>query len=542
MERADPGPHRSPDRAATARGRRGLMLALTGCLQGLPVLAQDSAPMSAIDWLSRSVLTPAAAPRIQGGYVAALPPPEPPVSSGAAIDPVLVTPLDRAGLNGLGLLPAARTGLPRDLWGLTPEPVLAQKLTLDRVETLPAIQAFLLMLLVAEFDPPRIPDPEARDLLFLARIDRLLALGALEPALAMLDLAGARSPEVFRRRFDVELLLGHEDRACAIMGTAAGIAPSFPARIFCLARRGDWNAAALSLGTGRSLGHIDAEMSALLERFLDPELAEEEGDLPPPAHPSPLVFRMMEAIGQPMPTTSLPVAFSQADLRANTGWKARIEAGERLARMGVLDPNQLLGLYTERQAAASGGVWARVAAVARLDQAVAAGDADAVTAALPAAHAAMAAQGLTPVLSALYARPLASLELEGAAGALAFRLGLLSEDYETLSRMRAPADPAEAFLIALAEGRTAQMDAADALGQTLKEVFDAPVTAAPDPYRAILPDRLGEALLAAIDDITEGARGDYRRLGAGLRMLRFAGLETLARRSALELMVLGARG
>ena len=55
------------------------------------------------------------------------------------------------------------------------------------------------------------------------------------------------------------------------------------------------------------------------------------------------------------------VAFAQADMRDNTGWKAQLEAAERLARNGVLDPNQLLGLYTEEKAAASGGVWDRVA-------------------------------------------------------------------------------------------------------------------------------------------------------------------------------------
>ena len=62
---------------------------------------------------------------------------------------------------------------------------------------------------------------------------------------------------------------------------------------------------------------------------------------------------MFEAIGQAIPTTSLAVAFAQADLRANIGWKARIEAGERLARTGAVSDNQLVGLYTERRAAAS---------------------------------------------------------------------------------------------------------------------------------------------------------------------------------------------
>lgn len=521
------------DRAGVRPGLA--VVAVLACAATASAQQDGSAPMSAIDWLSRSVVTPAAAP----GPVLRN---EPPTSLGAGIEEVAVQPLDRPGANGLGLLPAGRIGLPRDLWGDTPEAALAQALRKDRAETLPALQSFLLTLLMAELDPPRQPDLTARNALFLARIDRLLDLGALEPALALLQQAGLRDAELFRRQFDVALLLGEEDRACEIMRDAAGIAPSFPARIFCLARQGDWNAAALSLGTGRSLGHIEPEMTALLERFLDPELAEEEDDLLPPSHPSPLVFRMMEAIGQPMPTTTLPVAFSQADLRANTGWKARLEAAERLARLGAIDPNQLLGLYTERQAAASGGVWTRVKAIAALDRALSSGGPEDVAAALPAARAAMAAQGLEPVLAALYARPLAALALPGEAGAIAFRLGLLSEDFADIARARVPAAGDEAFLIALALGDTRDARPQDPLEQALGAAFGAPVTAPPDPYAALVPGRLGEALLAAIDDITEGARGDYHRVEAGLKLLRHLGLETLARRSALELLVLERRG
>jgi hypothetical protein len=42
--------------------------------------------------------------------------------------------------------------------------------------------------------------------------------------------------------------------------------------------------------------------------------------------------------------------------------------------------------------------------------------------------------------------------------------------------------------------------------------------------------------------VTEGAKGDYPRLEAGLALLRLAGLEGVARRTALELLVLERRG
>ncbi|WBL34587.1 hypothetical protein O5O51_07765 [Sinirhodobacter sp. HNIBRBA609] len=497
--------------------------------------------MSAIDWLSRSVVTPA----VMGPGTSAAPRQplsEPPVTEGVGTEDVAISSLDRPSANGLGLLPPSQTGLPPGLWGNTPETDLAEALRKERLDTLPAIQSLLIELLLAELQPPRLRAPDGRNVLFLARIDRLLDLGALEPALAMLEQSDPTDPEIFRRHFDVALLLGEEDAACEIMERTPSVAPSYSARIFCLARQGNWDTAVLTLGTGRALGKIDDEVAALLERFLEPELADDTEDLPPPSRPSPLVFRMMEAIGQPMPTGPLPVAFAQSDLRANTGWKARIEAAERLTRMGALDPNQLLGLYTERRAAASGGVWDRVRIIGDLDTALEREDTDALSEVLPAAYEAMQALELEPALAALYGTRVAQADLEGDAGALAFRLGLLTDHYQDIAAARSPANLDERLLIGIARGGTTGIPVQDQLGLALKQVFDITPGQVPAPYAHLVPGKLGEALLNAIDDITEGAKGDYRRLVAGLSLMRYVGLDDVARRTGLQLIILERRG
>ena len=74
-----------------------------------------------------------------------------------------------------------------------------------------------------------------------------------------------------------------------------------------------------------------------------------------------------------------------ADLRGNSGWKAEIEAAERLARTGAVPASRLLGLYTDRRPAASGGVWDRVAAVQALDLALNEGATQDLVQALPRA-------------------------------------------------------------------------------------------------------------------------------------------------------------
>ncbi|MEX5728879.1 hypothetical protein Ga0609869_002232 [Rhodovulum iodosum] len=491
--------------------------------------AGAEAPLSAIDWLSRSV--DRAAPRVTD---------EPRVTDDATPEEIAVRPLDAPDPDAVGLIPAAASGLPRLLWGPTPADEAARLLRAARVDTLPAMQALLVALLLAEIDPPA--DSTGDGQVLTARLDKLLDLGAVDEAQALVERAGpTASPALFRRWFDISLLTGHEDRACAAMRATPDIAPTFPARIFCLARGGDWMAAALTLGTGRALGFITAEEDALLARFLDPELFEGEPPLPLPARPSPLVFRMREAIGEPLPIATLPRAFARADLRATAGWKTRIEAAERLARTGALAPNVLLGVYTERLPAASGGLWDRVAAVQALDVALLAGDAGAVASALPEAWAAMTRAELEVPFAALYGMRLARVPLSGEAARLARTVGLLSPDYAIIAA-GAGTPP---FLAAIARGAAPADAPQDALAQAVRAGF-----ADPPPRQGLGPaltqqlsdGRTAEAILAAVDLITDGAHGDVADITQGLALLRLLGLEDDARQAALQLMLLERPG
>ena len=245
-------------RTSVLGGAAALALAAAGA-------ARAEGPLSAIDWLTRSVAAPPAA-------AAPLPP------SGAPVDTVTVRPLDALARDAAGTLDPAEAGLPRGLWGAAPAEEVMALIAAERLDAVPALR--------------------------LARIDKLLDMGGLAPALALIDAAGGDTAELFRRRFDVALLLDTEDEACAALRAAPGIAPTYPVRIFCLARGGDWQAATLTLDTARALGAIPAEEEALLARFLDLEAAEEHPPLTPPDRPTPLALRLFEAIGEPIPTAS----------------------------------------------------------------------------------------------------------------------------------------------------------------------------------------------------------------------------------------------
>lgn len=503
-----------------------------------PALGQEGeGPLSAIDWLSESVAVPAA--QDSGGLAVAID--EPPVTDpgGALPEPVLTTALDAPSPDAAGLIPPSISGLPQDLWGAGLTGDIAEKLTQSRAGELPALRQLFLTMLLAEAEAPA--DADAQGTLLLARIDKLLSLGALEQAAALIEAAGADTPEMFRRAFDVALLTGAEDRACDKMARTPHLAPTVRARIFCLARSGDWDTAALTLHNAEALGELDPDQANLLARFLDPELFEGEVPPSPPSPVTPLDWKIYEAIGEPLSTEGLPIAFSYAEIGPRAGWKAQIEAAERLTRAGTIPPNVILGLYTERQPAASGGVWDRAEAFQNFDAALLSGDLARISLTLPLAWTKMREAELEVPFAMLFGKVLIDLALDGEAAVIAHEVALLSPQRATAAERMPAGDATGAFLAGLAKGEFVGLVAPNSLGRAIAVAF-----ATPSPSteaRALLDaGRVGEAVLVAIDNIGRGVEGDLRGVTEGLSMLRLVGLEEVARRTALELMLLERRG
>ncbi len=492
------------------------------------------APLSAIDWLSDTVAEPVVMKPVPDAT-----PREAAVTDSAAVEGITVTTLDGPTPDAVGLLPISVTGLPRDFWGASSSAELARLIRNQDPLNLPAMQDLLTMILLAELDAPI--DADTSGHLFLARIDKLLDMGTLDQAQALLERAGPHTPDLFRRWFDVALLTGTEDAACETLRTNAEIAPTFSARIFCLARNGDWHAAAVTLDTAKVLGQVTPDEDALLARFLDPELFEGEPPLPVQDHVTPLIFRMREAIGEPIPTPALPRAFANADLRDITGWKPQIEAAERLATTGAVDENLLLGLYTDRLPAASGGVWERVDAMQAFDTAYQARDPGAISKTLPLVWGEMKKAQLEVPFAALYGKGLARLPLTTDAAPLAFLIGLLSEDYEMVAGKFNATSPSEKFLVALAQGDLTDTVAPNNKARTILAAFS--TTGGSVYFKPLLDDKkLGEAILKSIELFGKGARGDLPNARKALVLLRSVGLEDTARRAALQLMLLDRQG
>ena len=491
-----------------------------------PAAAAAQEPMAAIEWLEEMNRAPVEPAAPDAG--------EPPVARNAGVPDVSVRPLGAPTPDAVGLLPSSVTGFPASLWQASASRTLAELIAAQRVEGQPAMQALLYSLLLAEATPPADAGPEAR--LLLARIEKLRDLGAVDPAVALLERTGPATPRLAARWFELALIAGDPAAACDGLAARAAEPPDYGARVFCLARDGRWESAAATLEAAAGLGALGPVEADLLRRFLDPDSVAGP-ELPPPPRPGALEFRLREAIGAPLPPSALPRPFSVAALSGDLGWKAQLDAAERLARVGAISENRLLGIYSLRDPAASGGVWDRVAAVQRLEAALGDGDPDAVAAALLPAWRAMQAAGLEVPFARLFGARLAALPLEGAAAEAAFAAGLLSSDYEKVARGPVPETAEARFLAALAQGAPGRVPAPSPRAEAVARGFDG----APPPAlsRHLSEGRLGETILRAMALYAAGIAGDLPDLADALATFRAVGLEDTARQAALQAMLLG---
>ncbi|MCY3997020.1 MAG: hypothetical protein OXF07_12855 [Rhodobacter sp.] len=487
-------------------------------------------PLSAIDWLSDSLTESASGP------LPAYSVHDESTRTGApGPDTISVAPVGDVNSNSVGLFPGTATGLPTSLL----EAADSSEITALLLETgrgpLPSMRRLLFDLLLAE--APRSGTADSGGRLFLARVDSLLDLGAVEQARALLERVGPSDPERFRRWFDVGLLTGTEREACVRFSRTPELLKSLSARVFCLARNGDLGAASVTLAAGRATGAVSGADAALLTRFLNLYAEDDTEPLPVPMHPSPLEFRIHEAIGEPLSTETLPRAFARADLRPNIGWKARVEAAERLVRSGAISANLLLGLYAKPEPEASGGVWRRSAVIQRVDAAIRERDSERIAETLPDAWREMRRKGLETVLAELYGDALREIDLEMSVGSIAYRIMLLSDEYETAAEHHVPIDIDERFLRAVSMGEPENAEAPNDVARAIASGFRAADTQERIPGNAGNDDP-GAMVLAAVRKMRDSGMGDLGSLSEAIALFRKAGLEEVARRAALEAMIL----
>ncbi len=487
------------------------------------VAQTSSDPLSAIDWLSENA-KPVAQSRA-----------EPPVSRTAGTPDVSVVALGDSVRKRLGLLPFEVTQLKPNLWAGSDADRLARLLGQSVRQRLPAGQELLITLLLAEADD--LPIAHQASAWTAARIEALSTLGAVDPALALVEQADpTSSPNIFARWLDLSLLAKSEITPCQALIASPALSTDKAVQIYCTARAGDVHTAILLFGTSAVLDTLSDTQEALLGRFLDPDLFEDDPMPRAPVRPDPLTFRLFEAAGATLPTAPLPRVFAHFDLSTDAGWKAQLEAAERLARAGTLPSNQLLGLYTERKAAASGGIWDRVRALQAFDAALQANDTGKIAQTLPAIWRGMKAAGLQTQFSELFAPRLTAADHAPDVQRIVFHMTLLSHAFKD-AVLPNEANKTDKFLMSVAEGAANPTLTSTDISRAVADGFAAHAEVSNSVNDAD-DGQSGEALLQVLAKISDAGRGDAAALRQAISDLNALGLGDYARRTALQALIL----
>ena len=264
--------------------------------------------------------------------------------------------------------------------------------------------------------------------------------------------------------------------------------------------------------------------------------------LPPPQHLTPMGWRILEALGDPVGTGNLPVAFAHADLRGTSGWRAQIDAAERLTRMGVMQPERLTGIYSQRRAAASGGVWDRVRAV-QAGQRLAGPGMRTAVAAVTRRVAPVPGDGTGKPPSPASSPTGWPSDLTGPSARMQWTILLLAETRLDLAATIAPRPvPRPELALALASGTDLPDSDVCRLWRGIQAAFGHPHAAnAAKPVADRGEGGVG-CCWTALGQIADATEGDMLAAERGLAALLGLGLDRDARQIALELLLLERRG
>ncbi len=500
---------------------------------GCAVSAEE--PLSAIDWLSEILENPEI---LDNKPVSAPIIPQP-------IQEVFITD----GLSGgspdtLGLLAPEVTGFSANLWGGSATRDIAEAIESFPVRGYPEAQNVFRRILLAQANPPF--DVTAQGQILQARMEKLYEIGALDAAEAIYMQLEEFTPALFEQAFRVAILTDRTVDLCALLAQRPALSNDLSTRTYCLARSGDWNAAAVTVSLGASIGAIDRRREEMLIWYLDPE--QFEGELFPNA-PVPLAamdFVLREALLMPRANGVAPLPYLYRDIGQHAPLRARLEASERLVRAGSLPGSLLFNAYRTGTPAASGGVWERSIAIQDLDAAFNTGEDTLISAALAYAASQMRAANLLVAFADEYAERLRTLEYSDAyletAGTICRLLHLANVISPEWHQEEESSERKSVAHLLFAEHPIEAFENTDDI--ITKAVIDGmsnvpPTTiAARDLQKLLEGGNQGLAIIGALRLLSDKTETDAENLRTALYILRAAGQTNAAKRIAVQILLL----
>ncbi|MEE2774255.1 MAG: hypothetical protein VYE27_05030 [Pseudomonadota bacterium] len=255
------------------------------------------------------------------------------------------TELKTLNFNGIGVIPSEISGINSKIWLQIDQSLLA-----SLIESLPTLQfynakSFFKRLLISETDPPKVLDPEERqEIYLLARIDRLIGMGALDEAEELIHQVRPLSKEIFRRWKKIALLGGRLTKLCKELIKTPNLSDDASLRVVCFAKLGDLDTATLVLSTAASLRIIDEKKEALLVYHLDPQFIQINEVKNLSSKFDELEFYLLDQANILETTQALGKPYLYRKLNKNS-FAERIYAAEQLTISQAINGSKLFELY-----------------------------------------------------------------------------------------------------------------------------------------------------------------------------------------------------
>lgn len=226
-----------------------------------------------------------------------------------------------------------------------------------------------------------------------------------------------------------------------------------------------------------------------------------------------------------------------------------MEASERLNIAGSLPSNLLFAAYREGKAASSGGVWGRAKSIQLLDKALVADEIEEIAETLSDTYDAFSNVGLLNALATEYADILASLVYSTKYSDTKLKildlLHLADISNVTWSNNSVLDDKRQLALAIVTQAPLVIDLAGAAMQRSIVNGLSGPQpdsTTATQMLKLLEDGRQGQAILASLRLLSSGALADPEGVRVGLYVLSAAGQSAVARRIAVQILLLPVEG
>lgn len=333
---------RSETRVASLASTAYAVLVVALALLPGPALAQIGPPV-------RLVPPPAAQP----APAPQAPAPDTSAGGGETLPSgVQATPLAPVDTAWFGTLGTADGAFPDTLWQGTPRSYVVAALPLVQPTASPALQDLTRRLLLSNALAPGGNDPPDGPGLVAVRLERMVALGQADAALALMDRLPWKGDQekLDRLRVDLPLINNDAESACKQVSSVIGRYQDVwwdRAEIACQALQGDEAKAQLGLSL---LRERKVPRDQLFDTLID-AVGGHAAKIDRMPDPTPIRVALLAAAKLPLPADALqaadPAVLHEWATNANIPNDRRLPAAERAAALGALPLDELGLLYTE---------------------------------------------------------------------------------------------------------------------------------------------------------------------------------------------------